>query len=88
MGPLTLIYFDHLQVLTVNFKNRRKKQQRFFDNEQKAVSEPSQALGHMNVHIWIPLTISITKGVNTCWIPSPVVERIHAKKNEVVPRIL
>ena len=30
----------------------------------------------------IPLTISTTKRVNTCWIPSPVTGRIHAKKME------
>ena len=28
----------------------------------------------------IPFTISPTKRVNTSWIPSPVEERIHAKK--------
>jgi len=33
-GPLTLIYFDQLQVLTVNFKNRKIRQV-FFDKEQK-----------------------------------------------------
>jgi hypothetical protein len=29
---------------------------------------------------YIRVTISTTKRVNMCWIPSPVAERIHAKK--------
>ena len=32
--------------------------------------------------LYIPLTISTTKRVNTCLIPSPVSWRIHAKKME------
>ena len=35
---------------------------------------------HITLYFTIPLTISTTKRVNTCLIPSPVSWRIHAKK--------
>ena len=37
-------------------------------------------VGDVTMFVSVPLAISTTKRVNTCWIPSPVTGRIHATK--------